>query len=207
MVTVDASKRFSPERSLRARMLVTIATSVMCLIAALIWVGAARIRHMSVVQIRHEGLLLADTVAAAVGKYAVFGNEEAIQEYIDALVARRQKNDLEVNVTFLRGDHSDIVASNVPDNVEMADEDEHEATLMALATGKPDLEIEVEEGPEDDVEEALANDPSHPDYYFPEDSRLLSITTPLIHSGQIDLVFFRKGGLAGKTVFNRLKTF
>jgi signal transduction histidine kinase/CheY-like chemotaxis protein len=179
MTPSTTMKSFSPETSLKARILLAISATVLLLFAACVWFMSQGIDRISLVQVRHEGLLLANTVEAAIATRAADADVVGIQSYIDELVGMRGKNDLEINVTFLAGNGAEVVASNVPDNIESADEDECLATLTVLRTGEPDLALDVEEGPEDGEEEAFAKDPSHPDFYFPAGSRLLSITTPL----------------------------
>ena len=178
-----AGNRFLPSRSLRTRILLAIAVTVLFLITALILLGVARIRHMLFVQVRHEGLILSDTVEAAVGEFAKAGDARGIQRYIDSFVAHRTKNDIEINVLLLRGDSSEIVASNVPDNIEAADAEEHDAVLRAIASGEPDLEIEFDVGPENEEERRIARDSRHPDFYFRAGSRVLNVTTPLGQAG------------------------
>ncbi|MDA0989648.1 MAG: response regulator [Verrucomicrobia bacterium] len=185
MTPIPFNRKFSPVRSLRVRILLAISASVLLMVAAVIGFGAHQIQHMSVVQVQHEGILLSHVLESALQEPAARGDVAAMQAYIDRLVRQRDKNDMEVNVVMLRGAASDIVASNVPDNIEEADEEEHAATLAALQSGKPDLEIEVEDqistAPVDQQAppDHYHGDPSHPDYYFPAGSRLLSITTPL----------------------------
>lgn len=166
-------------------MLLAIATTMLFLLASFILLCAARVRHMISVQVQHEGLILSQTVETAIGELDDSADVAAIQRFIDDFVARREKNDIEINVLMLRGDTSDIVASNARDNIEEADPEEHDAVMKAIASGQADLAVELENGPEDDEERKIASDPRHPDFFFTKGSRILGIATPLRRAGVV----------------------
>jgi hypothetical protein len=157
---------------------------VLITVVGVVWLGTARLKKISLTEARHEGLLLANTVEAAVLRDVARGDVAAVQHYIDTLVAMRDRNDLEINILLVHEEGSEIVASNVPDNIEGADEEEHADAVESIRSGRPEVEIEIEEGPEDEAEALLSRDPSHPDFYFPAGSRLLAITTPLTFQGE-----------------------
>jgi signal transduction histidine kinase len=176
---------FSPRRSLRTSILLAICSSVLLMLAVWIWFGAMKIHHMSLVQLRHEGLLLSNALAAAIGDLGDRNELARVQGYIDALVAVRNQNDIEINVLRLLGDGaSEIVASNDPDNVKETDEEEHQELLAALQAREATMLIDVVSDLENEQDELEASDPTHPNHYFPPGSRHLSITTPLLRDGK-----------------------
>ena len=131
--------------------------------------------------IMHEGILLSNTLEGVIGDYAYQKDIPSIQAYIDRVVALREKNDIEINVIFPRGEKSEIVASNDRSNIEETDKEEHFAMLEALKRRHPILEINFNAPDLDPDDNPVARfDPTHIDYYIKPGSRVMSITTPLI---------------------------
>lgn len=131
----------------------------------------------------HEGLLISNLIESSVVELAEEGDAPAIQRTLDRLVSIRERNDIEMNVLFLKGERSDIVASNIADNVEAADPEEHRELLTALARGRPSVFIETEDASVDPDDPASVG-PDHPDYYVKPGDRLLNISTPLASGGR-----------------------
>ena len=128
------------------------------------------------IELEHEGLLLSDTLESIINPLIEAEKFTEIQAHIDQLVAAREVNDIEMNVIMIEEDNSTIVASNIADNIEAADEEEHLNLLNALNNAQPIIIIDRDDDPDDLVDVHL---PSHPDYYFSSGQRFLSITTPL----------------------------
>ena len=169
--------------SLRVRILLAIGGSLFLVVAAALWVGAGRIHQMSMVQVEHEGQLFSNALEAAIGNAIDQGDIAEAQRYIDALVATRPKNDIEINVLLLRGDKSETVASNDRGNVKATDEEEHAELLEALSAGKPSILVDEASPVETEEDAQEENDPKHPNHYLPAGSRYLSLTTPLMRDG------------------------
>lgn len=135
--------------------------------------------------IEHEGLLLSHMMESAIHDLALNKNIEGMQSFIDRLVGQRDKNDIEINVLFSKGESSDIVASNDPGNIEESDEEEHDAMIQVLKTRKPIMEIDVTDGdldPDDDP--STFTNPNHIDYFISPGYRYMSLTTPLAPKDQ-----------------------
>lgn len=166
--------------SLRFRIILMVAGFVFSLVTLFAAYTIEQFGEATELAVLHEGELLSDTIESSIAEMAGHNDIAGMQAYLDRLVAARQMNDVEMNVIFLRGDYSDIVASNNPDNIEEADDEEHVDTLRALAAGVNNMFIEAEDDEleEDDNPEDFTN-PDHPDYYFQPGYRFISITTPL----------------------------
>ena len=169
--------------SLRVRILLAIGGSLFFVVAVALWVGATRIHQMSMVQVEHEGQLFSNALEAAIGNAIDQGDIAEAQRYIDALVATRPKNDIEINVLLLRGDKSETVASNDRGNVKVTDEEEHAELLEALSAGNPSILVNEASPVETEEDAREENDPKHPNHYLPAGSRYLSLTTPLMRDG------------------------
>ncbi len=128
------------------------------------------------IELEHEGLLLSDTLEAIITPLIDEEKFTDIQGHIDRLVAAREVNDIEINVLMIKEEGSDIVASNIADNIETADEEEHINLLNALNRNQAKIIIDRDDDPDDLID---VHSPSHPDYYFSGGQRFLSITTPL----------------------------
>ncbi len=92
---------------------------------------------------RYQGLILADAVKAAVGPAAAAEDIESIQLYIDQL-SETIRGEIEVNVILLRDDKSDIVASNISQNIRETSHSEHEFFMAALNSRDPLVFVEGE---------------------------------------------------------------
>ncbi len=133
--------------------------------------------------VMHEGLLLSNLIESGISKLAQRRDVPGIQDYLNRLAALRERNDIEMNVLFLRGAGSDIVASNVPDNIEAADTEEHVELLAALTRRTPHIVIETESA-DAEPDDPINVGPEHPDFYFKAGHRLVNITTPLLIDGR-----------------------
>lgn len=176
-------------RSLRVRLILSIIFFIAVITATLQYYSLNQFEQASTLNLEHEGLLLSDTLEATTLLELADNNITAIQEHINRLVNNRDINDIEINILSLTKEGSFIVASNVPDNIEAADEEEHIELLNALSSQKAHIffEMETEDNDPDDIEldeREVEVGENHPDNYFLEDTRYLSITTPLIHKGQ-----------------------
>lgn len=143
-----------------------------------------KIESITVFSLQHEGLLLSDLLESSISRFISNNDINGAQSYIDRIVSTREKNDIEINVILLQGEHSAIVASNIPDNIEQTSPEEHTALLASLENDQPFIFIDTDEDKEDEKQDndsrAEHLTPDHPDYYFPPGHRFLSITTPLI---------------------------
>ena len=167
--------------SLRTRVLAIVCAIVVILAFALAAYTTRQFDESTRLTIQHEGLLLSSAISSGIADMADKGDIEGIQAFLDRLIATRGRNDVEINVLFLRGKSSAVVASNVPDNIEDTDREEHAELLHVIARKLPYVVIETESDdgdPDDNPSSRL--DPNHPDYYFPPGARLANITTPLI---------------------------
>lgn len=133
------------------------------------------------IELRHEGMVLANSLESGMLTYFDRRNIAGMQNYIDSLVRIREKNDIEINVMLLDGEKSAIVASNIPDNIEETSKDEHQNLIKSLQYGQPVFMIGREDA--DDLSKKLPA-PSNPDHYFPSGYRFISITNPLMMDGR-----------------------
>ena len=177
---------FNNPHSLRLRLILVIAVFIICITGLLQFYTLGQLEKVSRLNIEHEGLLLSDTLEASILPNLLNGDVEAIQDHINRLVENRETNDIEINILALRDAGSVIIASNVPDNIEPADEEEHVELLAALNGQKANMLIELESDdfdPDDIDDDELELGEDHPDNYFQENTRYLSVTTPLIDNG------------------------
>lgn len=168
-------------RSLRFRILFLVVGYATLAVILTGYFNLQRLETVTTQQLEHEGVLLADTILSAVASPQDLADVPRLQAQIDRLVSARD-DDIEINVIVLEGEGATIIASNVPDNIEPADDDEHEEMLKALARGKPVAFIEVEsEWTAEDYEFAR----QHPDApTFAAGERVLNINSPIIFEGQ-----------------------
>ncbi len=138
----------------------------------------AQFRRATAFEIEHEGRLLSDLLEGSVKPYLAADNIDGLQLFIDRISEVREKNDIEINVILDRGPHAEIVASNVPDNVEEADPEEHEMLKEAFANLQPVVVVSMPV-PDDDPDDMEDIDESHPDFHISPDHRIMEITTPL----------------------------
>lgn len=142
--------------------------------------------NLTRMQIEHEGILLSNALEPKIKSLCADGKLVEVQQYIDHFVALREKNDIEVNIILLDPDlpsGSSVVASNILDNIEETDGEEHQELLMSLKRRAPHIVVDREDEELDPGEEALLNDPSHPDHYLGPGFRFVSISTPLSSDG------------------------
>jgi len=167
--------------SLHIRLFLPLAAALIGALMVLSLYSLHKFEEASTFQLRHEALVLSDALKAAIAP-ALAGEPDVgrIQGHIDRLVDTRERNDIEINVMFLRGNRSAIVASNIPDNIERTDVYEHRAILAALEKGEPSFFIGEDA---DDVLEPV-QPPSHPDYYVGPGNRFISVTSPLFSEGR-----------------------
>ena len=164
--------------SLRVRILLLVVSFVCVVAATLASHLIDEFEKGTRIGVLHEGMLISNLIESSVADLAEEGDIAGIQTYLDRLVSLRERNDIEMNVIFLNGARSDIVASNVPDNIETADPEEHRELLTALRRGRPHVVIETEDASVD-PDDPRDVGPDHPDYYFKAGHRLVNITTPL----------------------------
>lgn len=174
-------------RSLKYRMVLLVAALVIITTGLLQLYTLHQFEKASELNLRHEGMLLSDTLEAAILPIMHAGDVDAVQRHINRLVHNRQVNDIEVNIMELVPGGSSIVASNVPDNIEATDEEEHQELLKALSLGKPTLFIDVESNDfeEDDIDPEEMLEFEHSDNYIQHNTRFMSITTPLLYEGMV----------------------
>ncbi len=172
-------RRIELRSSLRLRILSLVVLFVCGLAVALTSHLINEFEESTRIAVLHEGLLLSNFIESGVSKLAEQNDVAGIQSYLDRLAALRERNDIEMNVLFLRGDHSDIVASNVPDNIEIADPEEHVELMASIARKAPYIVIETE-SEDRDPDDPQHVGPEHPDFYFKPGHRLVNITTPLM---------------------------
>lgn len=181
----DAESGIRLPHSLRTRVLAIVSAAVVTLTLALSVYTIRIFDESTQVTIQHEGILLSNAIASGIQDMADKGDIAGIQAFLDRLISIRARNDLEMNVLFLRGASSAVVASNVPDNIEATDPEEHQELMLALARKKPHVVIETETADRDpDDDPATRVNPDHADSYFPVGHRLVNITTPLFTSGR-----------------------
>lgn len=172
--------KISPVHSIRIRVLILVAALVVAATSLLSWYVLGQFEAATAFELQQAGILLSDALEASIIPAAAAGDISALQTHIDRLVATRERNDIEINIMLLEGDTSATVASNIPDNIEETDPEEHRDLLASLAHQSPVVFIG-----RDDDDEGLGEDektdlsPSNPDYYFSRGQRFLSITTPL----------------------------
>ncbi len=180
-------KKISFYRSLRFQiiLLVISLTMLATIITAVFYLR--QIESLTVFELQHEGLLLSDLLESSISPTILEMDIKGTQAFIDRLVSIREKNDIEINVILVQGDQSAIVASNIPDNIEETSAEEHASLIASLKNDQPVVFIDkdIEDGNEEDEEDDDLNrlNPEHPDFYFPDGQRFLSITTPLIDLG------------------------
>lgn len=168
--------------SLRFRLLLIVSVFVVAATTLLEFLALRELERAIQFEIEHEARLMSDMLEASVIPYLLADNVTGVQAYIDRIVALREKNDIEINVMLLRGTGSEIVASNVPGNIEAADPEEHESLLRSLERDEPVVVIEtpvIDYDPDDEVITAV-----HPDYHISQRHRIIAITTPLIENGE-----------------------
>ncbi len=171
------------QSSLRLRILSLVVIFVCVLAGALANHLIDQFEESTRVGVMHEGLLISNLIESGVSKLAEQRDVPGIQDYLNRLAALRERNDIEMNVLFLRGSGSYIVASNVYDNIEEADPEEHAELMAAIARRAPHIIIEKESG-DVDPDDLASVGPEHPDFYFKAGHRLVNITTPLLVNGR-----------------------
>ena len=174
--------------SLRLRLILAITFFIALITAILQYYSLGQFEEASTLNLEHEGLLLSDTLEATTLHELAQNNIHTIQEHINRLVSNREVNDIEINILSISPNGSEIVASNVSDNIEAADEEEHLELLNALNSGQANIffEVETNDNDPDDIdlhELEIEEGENHPDNYFQDNSRYMSITTPLILDG------------------------
>lgn len=167
--------------SLYVRLFLPLIATIIAVVILLTVYSLKKLEEASTYQLRHEALLLSDALEAAITP-ALTGEPDIqqIQAHIERLVATRARNDIEINVMFLEGNRSAIVASNIPDNIERTDYYEHRAIVAALENREPSFFIGEDQG---DASEPIYP-PSHPDYYVGPGNRFVSVTNPLVVDGR-----------------------
>lgn len=174
--------------SLRVKLNFLIILFVTATTVLLQYYSLAQFEEASTLNLEHEGLLLSDTLEATTLNELAEKDINAIQQHINRLVNNRDINDIEINILSLTPLGSEIIASNVPDNIEASDPEEHLELVNALSTQQANIffEVESDDNDPDDIEPeeaAVVAGSNHPDEYFQDNTRYMSITTPLIHKG------------------------
>lgn len=175
--------RVSFRGSLRTRILFIVVFFICALAFVLADHLLDQFEEATRIGVLHEGLLISNLIESSVAEMAERKDAKGIQQYLNRLVSIRERNDIEMNVIFSLGERSVIVASNVPDNIEEADEEEHRELLIATARQSPYIVIETEDS-DVDADDLLQVGPHHPDFYFSPGRRLVNITTPLMVNGR-----------------------
>ncbi|MBU0996160.1 MAG: histidine kinase [Proteobacteria bacterium] len=142
-------------------------------------------KDFSMLEIEHQGLLVAHALSAGIVTYTDIDNIKGIQERIDRFSEARE-NDVEINIMFVDGHTSRIVASNIKENIAETSPEEHENLLASLKYGKPVILIGDETGddensPENGTENT-DNDTRSEIFDF-HHKRFLSITVPIVLEG------------------------
>lgn len=163
--------------ALRLRLTGLVIVLVVGSLAAFQQFTASQVEEATLLAIEHEATLIAEVIEARALARLADDDVRGLQADIDQLVAARDRNDFEINVIRLTLNGSTIVASNVPDNVEPTDEEEHDAVLEALSLDRPVIEIEHDLEDEDDDDVRVHMD--HPDYYLAPGQRVVGLTVPL----------------------------
>ncbi|MDG2176296.1 MAG: HAMP domain-containing protein [Gammaproteobacteria bacterium] len=175
--------------SLWLRLILVITFFIALITAILQYYSLVQFEEASTLNLEHEGLLLSDTLEATTLHELAQNNIQTIQEHINRLVSNREINDIEINILSISPNGSEIVVSNVSDNIEAADEEDHLELLDALNSGQANIffEVETNDNDPDDIdlhELEIEAGENHPDNYFQDNSRYMSITTPLILDGE-----------------------
>ena len=163
--------------SIRPRILALVIGLVVAVSMVFFYYILHQFEQVAVFQLEHQGLLMSDLIEAGIHPFVADRDIPEIQKYIDRFVRVREKNDIEINIMFLDGHTSHIVAGNNPDNVGETSGEEHAALLDALKNDTSIIRIDQDN---DQDKDDHADDRSHPDYYIPDAYRFLSITTPLV---------------------------
>jgi len=142
----------------------------------------------SQLNLRHQGILLAQAMEAGISPDATEENVKGLQDTIDRFVTARE-NDIEVNIMILKGPKSYIVASNIEDNIEETSKEEHQNLLNSLELGQPVFFISEGENEEDDDDDDDEKAPvldvhRNEKFDFLDDKPFMSITTPIIVNGK-----------------------
>lgn len=170
--------KIAVHQSLRVRLLLVVSLFVVTATVLLEAYTLDQFRAATTFEIEHEGRLLSDLLVGALEPHLIAEDFGAMQDYIDRIGDVRDKNDIEINVMLDRGGWSEVVVSNVPDNIEATDDDEHDYLLESIARDEPLVVIsqpQMDDDP-DDIEDI---DESHPDFHIPNEHRIMEITTPL----------------------------
>ena len=168
--------------SLRFRLLALVCLFVVAATILLAFYTLRQFEQATTFEIEHEGRLMSDMLQATILPALARNDIAGVQAHVDRIGAIREKNDIEINVVLLRDGYSDIVASNVPGNIEKADPEEHANLLLALEQIGPIVSIEEPVADSAPPNEMIT--PSHPDYYIPSDRRVLTLSTPLVVDGR-----------------------
>ena len=137
---------------------------------------------------QENALLLANSIDAGISTRADLDPEKS-QARIDSLTAANPETS-EFNIILLEGNGSTIIASNVPDNIEETDVEEHEALLAVLASDEPVAIIDRDDKEPEEVKEGSvisATDPgteqdNMPWYRLPP--RFVSLIAPIHIDGE-----------------------
>lgn len=166
--------------SIRVRVLVLVVVLMVGVTSLLSWYTLRQFEATTTFELEQEGILLSNALEASISPLAASGDVAGLQQQIDRLVAARERNDIEINIIFLQGDHSKIVASNDPGNIEATAPEEHANLLAALSHQRPVVTIGREEANEGQDDRYANLSPDTPDFYLLPGQRYLSITTPLV---------------------------
>ncbi len=175
--------------SIRTRILILVASVVIIFSISYSGYAIYEFQKLSKLNVLHEGEILSNILKISIEKPILSGNFKDIQDTLNRFVSLRAKNDVEINVIFLNQINdlsgSRVIASNVPDNIEQTDPEEHQELLNALKLNTVFLELDIEDDElEDETEFQHRQNKNHPDHYFPVGDRFINITTPLIFNNK-----------------------
>ena len=170
-------ERLSAAHSLRLKILLAFVGLTLFTAGTLDYYTTSQFEKATLIDLKHEGLLLSDVLEASIMPYLRSNDTKAMQAQIDRLVESREFNDIEINILSLNEKIIEIVASNCPDNIEAADKEECQDLMKVMAMKKPHIYVEVED--DDNDPDDIVADASHPDYYLEAGGRFLSVTIPL----------------------------
>jgi hypothetical protein len=95
--------------------------------------------------IQHQGVLLSQTLETALGPFLNRYDIKGLNERINHLAEARNQ-DIEINIVRYEDHRSIIIASNIPENIEPASNDEHLKLKLAILEQKPIINIEADHG-------------------------------------------------------------
>lgn len=164
--------------ALLAILLIIIASTILA------FYNLQRFEEFSTFNLQHEGIILSNALEASIASESDLENVKELQARIDRFTSASDSS-IELNIMVIKGDWSEIIASNEPGNIEETSEEEHQNLLSSLKLGKPVAFIGIEDEDDDDDEDILEAEKEGTSVVkeLKPGERFLSITTPLIFNG------------------------